>query len=162
MILTSPVRKASSKDEPELIDMCHALWAENAMFRMNERKVKDMLARAFDGRGGIVGVIGETGHLQAAIYLSIGQFWYTDEWCLEEIFNYVRPEFRRSDNAKNMIAFGKRAADELGIPLVIGVVSNIRTQAKVSLYKRQLSEPVGAYFAYNMPKRETQEIASQM
>jgi hypothetical protein len=84
----------------------------------------------------------------------ISSFWYSDEYCLEELFSYVRPEFRRSSNAKDLVEFGKRCSKEIGIPLVIGVVSNIRTQAKVSLYKRQLSDPVGAYFAYNMPRKE--------
>ena len=153
-IVTIPVRKAHRADEPEVMEMCRALHAENAMFAMNERKVREMLDRAFNQQGGIIGVIGPTGNIQAAIYMLISSFWYSDEYCLEELFSYVRPEFRRSSNAKDLVEFGKHCSKEIGIPLVIGVVSNIRTQAKVGLYKRQLSEPVGAYFAYNMPRRE--------
>lgn len=151
-IETIPVRKATPADEPELLELCRSLHEENAMFNMDESKVKDMLARAFDGRGAVIGAIGPTGKIEGAIYMLISQFWYTQQWCLEELFSYVRPEYRRSDNAKSLIAFGKRCAVELNIPLVIGVVSNIRTKAKVGLYARQLSEPVGAYFAYNFTK----------
>jgi len=155
MTLTvSPVRKAVLADEPELMAMCRELHAENAMFKMNEAKVSDMLRRAFDGRGAIIGALGPTGSIQGAIYLLISSFWYSDEFCLEELYSYVRPEYRKSNNAKELIAFAKRCSTELGIPLVIGVVSNIKTRAKVGLYTRQLSEPVGAYFAYNMPRRE--------
>jgi RPA family protein len=48
-----------------------------------------------------------------------------------------------------MIAFGKRCSDEINIPLVIGVVSNERTKAKMDLYRRQLGEPCGGYFVYS-------------
>lgn len=153
-IVTAPVRKAVPADEPELMALCRELHAENAMFKMNEDKVSDMLKRAFDGRGAIIGALGPTGAIQGAIHLIISSFWYSDEWCLEELYSFVLPQYRKSENAKELIAFAKRCSNELAIPLVIGVVSNIRTRAKVGLYSRQLSEPVGAYFAYNMPNRD--------
>lgn len=157
-LITSPVRKATPADAPELMEMCRELHRENAMFAMDETKVSDMLKRAFDGRGAIIGALGPTGEIQGAIYLLVSSFWYSSDWILEELYSFVREPYRRSTNAKELVNFGKRCSDELGIPLVIGVVSNIRTQAKVGLYRRQLSDPVGAYFAYNMPqqKPETQ------
>lgn len=147
-IVTSPVRKAAAADEPELLEMCRNLHSENGMFSMDDAKVSEMLHRAFNKKGAIVGVIGETGKIQGAIFLLISTFWYTNDWCLEELFNYVRPEYRKSTNAKDLINFGKRCSDDLGIPLVIGVVSNERTRAKLGLYQRQLAEPVGAYFLH--------------
>lgn len=157
MIVTSPVRKATPADAPELMELCRSLHAENAMFTMNEDKVSDMLKRAFDGRGSIIGALGRTGNIQGAIQLIVSNFWYSDEWVLEELYSFVLPQYRKSENAKELIAFAKRCSSELGIPLVIGVVSNIRTRAKVGLYSRQLSEPVGAYFAYNMPSRDNDQ-----
>lgn len=157
MLIASPVRKAVPADAPELMELCHALHSENAMFTMNESKVSDMLARAFDGRGSIIGALGPTGSIQGAIQLVVSSFWYSDEWVLEELYSFVLPQYRKSENAKELIAFAKRCSTELGIPLVIGVVSNIRTRAKVGLYSRQLSDPVGAYFAYNMPNRDNVE-----
>lgn len=159
MIVTSPVRKAVLADKPELMDLCRALHSENAMFKMNEGKVSDMLDRAFDGRGSIIGALGPTGGIHGAIQVVVSSFWYSDEWVLEELYSFVFPQYRKSENAKELIAFAKRCATELGIPLVIGVVSNIRTRAKVGLYSRQLSEPVGAYFAYNMPRRDENEVS---
>ena len=153
-IITSRVRKATRADEPELMQLCRDLHAENAMFSMDEGKVAGMLERAFKNQGAVIGVLGSTGVIEGAIFMLISSFWYSNDFCLEELFSYVKPEFRRSTNAKELVNFGKRCSDELGIPLVIGVVSNIRTEAKVGLYKRQLADPVGAYFAYNMPKKE--------
>ncbi len=153
MLTTSPVRKAKRIDEPELMEMCRQLHQENAMFAMNEDKVRDMLRRAFDGEGGIIGALGPTGGIQGAIYLLITSFWYSNDFCLEELYSFVLPAYRKSNNAKELVGFAKKCSTELGLPLVIGVVSNIRTQAKVALYRRQLAEPVGAYFAYNLPRK---------
>lgn len=154
MIITSPVRKAVLADKPELMELCRALHAENAMFSMNENKVEAMLDKAFNQQGAVIGALGHTGEIQGAISLLISSFWYSDQYCLEELYSFVFPQYRRSENAKHLITFAKRCSTELGIPLVIGVVSNIRTRAKVGLYQRQLSDPVGAYFAYNMPQKE--------
>lgn len=147
-IITSRVRKATPDDAPELMELCRELHAENGMFEMNESKVAAMLEKAFRQQGAIIGALGPTGGIEGAIFMLISSFWYTSDWCLEELFNYVKPEHRRSTNAKELINFGKRCSDELGIPLVIGVVSNERTKAKVGLYQRQLADPVGAYFLH--------------
>lgn len=131
------------------------------MFSMDENKVTAMLEKAFKQEGAIIGALGPTGRIEGAIFMLISSFWYSSDFCLEELFSFVKEPFRRSTHAKELVNFGKRCSDELGIPLVIGVVSNIRTQAKVGLYKRQLSDPVGAYFAYNMPRRDKSEAAAQ-
>lgn len=147
-IITSPVRKAGRADEPDIMEICKQNHGENGQFSLSLPKVHDMVARAFDGRGAIIGAVGAPDRIEGAILLLITQFWYTEDWCLEEIFNYVRPEYRRTTHAKDMISFGKRCSDELNIPLVIGVVSNERTRAKMELYRRQLGEPVGGYFLH--------------
>ena len=53
-----------------------------------------------------------------------------------------------ASGSKDMIAWSKSIADHFGIPLMMGIVSSERTQAKVRLLKRQLGEPVGAFFMY--------------
>jgi hypothetical protein len=159
MLITSRVRKATPADLPELMEMCRELHLENAQFAMNDAKVTEMIHRAFNGKGAVIGVLGSTGTIEGAILLLINSWWYTDEYCLEEIFSYVRPAYRKSTNAKELITFGKRCSDELGIPLVIGVVSNERTRAKVGLYTRQLSEPAGAYFIYGKTLKQDAKTA---
>ena len=160
MIITSRVRKAVPDDAPELMDICRELHAENGLFSMNEQRVSMMLQKAFRNEGALIGALGPTGAIEGAIFMLISQYWYTDDWCLEELFNYVRPQYRRSSNAKELIGFGKRCSDELGIPLVIGVISNERTKAKVGLYQRQLADPVGAYFVHR-PASAGHQLARQ-
>lgn len=143
------VRKADIRDEAELMAMCRELHRENGLFTMSEDKVRDFLRRAFDRQGAVIGVIGEPGKIEGSIYLLIGGFWYSDEWHLEELWSYVRPQYRKSNNAKELINFAKRCSDELKVPAVIGIISNDRTKAKVQLYQRQLGTAAGAFFLYN-------------
>ena len=64
---------------------------------------------------------------------------------------FIHPDYRsaKGGRARRLCEFSKQAADSLGIPLIIGVLSNNRTEAKVRLYKRQFGEPSGAFFLYN-------------
>jgi hypothetical protein len=147
MLVTSPVRKALPVDKPQIMEMCEENWKDNRQFSLSITKVEAMIDKAFSRGGTIIGVIGPA-KIEGMIVLNIGSFWYTDDWCLEEVQNYVRPQFRKTTHAKDMIDFGKRCSDELGIPLVIGVVSNERTRAKMELYRRRLGDPVGGYFIH--------------
>jgi len=146
-LTTLPVRKALPRDREPILEICRQNHSENGQFSLSLPKVEAMVDKAFTGGGAVVGLVGDN-RIEGAILLLCAQFWYTDDWALEEIFNYVHPDFRRSTHAKDMIQFGKRCSDELGIPLVIGVVSNERTRAKMELYRRQLGDPVGGYFLY--------------
>lgn len=157
MLTTLPVRKAKPHDRDEILDLCWRNHEENGQFSLAKPKVEAMVDRAFSGGGAVIGVTGEPGRVEGAILLVINQFWYSRDWCLEEFLCYVKPEYRRSTHAKDMIKFGIRCSDELGIPLVIGVVSNERTRPKLELYRRQLGEPVGGYFLY--PRASVQATA---
>jgi GNAT superfamily N-acetyltransferase len=142
------VRLAKPEDEDEIFAICTLLHAENGIFRMDEGKVRDRIHECLHQRGGIMGVVGEPGEIEAVICLTLGQAWYSSEWTLDEHFAFVLPNHRRSDNAKELIVFAKACAQQLGLPLMIGIISNERTEAKVRLYQRQLGTPAGAFFLY--------------
>jgi hypothetical protein len=157
MITTSPVRKALPSDKAEIMEICAQDHAENGQFSLSQTKLERKISAILDGHEGVIGIIRPRNVIEGIILMQFGQFWYTDDWCLEETLNYVRPDYRKSTNAKDMITFGKRCSDELGIPLVIGVVSNDRTKSKMELYRRQLGEPSGGYFIY--PQKRVQPAA---
>lgn len=154
MLITSPVAKAKPADKEAVIEICKEDWEENSQFSLSLPKLQTMVSRILDEGQGVIGLIRKASEIEAVMLLQISQFWYTNDWCLEEVLNFVRPQYRRSTNAKDMIQFAKRCSDELGIPLVIGVVSNERTAAKIALYQRQLGPQVGGYFIWNL-KRPT-------
>lgn len=143
------VRIADQRDEEEAMVLSRELWRENGMFPLNEDKVRAMLQRAFNRQGGILGVIGASGNIESMIYLAISSFWYSDAPCWEELFAYTRPAFRKTKNSVDLLGFGKWCSEQSNLPLLIGVISNERTAAKVRLYQRQLKAPVGSFFLYN-------------
>lgn len=148
----SRVRLADERDEEELMQLTRFLHGENGLFAMSEVRVRDIIRQALIGpverRRGVIGVIGEAGDIEGAIYLAVACEWYSDEWCVQELFNYVYPHKRKSNNSRDLIAFAKHIADSFKLPLMIGVLSNERTEAKVRLYRKQLGEPAGAFFLH--------------
>lgn len=161
MLITSPVVKAKPADKDAVIEICKEDWSENGQFSLSLPKLEAMVSRILDNGEGVIGLIRKASEIEAIMLLQLSRFWYTDDWCLEEVLNFVRPLYRRSTNAKDMIQFAKRCSDELGIPLVIGVVSNERTKPKIELYRRQLGESVGGYFIYNLKRVSSPPLAPQ-
>lgn len=129
--------------------MCRRLWQENGLFSLNEDKVRALLHRCYKGDGTIVGVIGEPGHLEASTCLTIWENYYTVDWHLAELWNFVEESFRKSGNAEALIEFGKDCAVKMKIPFITGIITNKQMAGKVRLYRRMLGYPAGAFFCYN-------------
>jgi hypothetical protein len=143
-----PVRIATIGDEEAIFELCKKLHDENGLFEMDAESVLRVIKIACKGEGGIIGVIDGENGLEGIIGLILDRFWYANEWFLCELFNFVPAEFRKSTRAKSMLSFAKDCSNKMKVPLVIGIVSNIRTEAKVKLYERQLPK-AGAFFVYN-------------
>lgn len=162
--MTSPsvVRSATPADEPELWRLLRLHHAENALFPLSERKVGFYVDRALhpekidaddSGPRGIVGTIGQTGALEGMVMLILGSPWYTESIAMDDCVNFVDPAHRQSAHAKALIAYSKHIVDQVrvGHPdfrMMMGIVSNNRTAAKIRLFSRELDEPVGAFFMY--------------
>ena len=132
---------------------------ENAFLVANPVKMVMDVWPALNQDHGIVGIIGEPGEpIEAAVLLRLGTMWYSDNPVVEEKAIFVRPEFRsaKGGRARKLCEFSKKVADSLGMPLIIGVLSNHRTEAKIRLYRRQFGEPAGAFFLYGAKTGEHQ------
>ena len=144
------VRVATRRDEDELMALCRRHHAESGVGDLNEDKVRSIMNRAFTpGRNdpGIIGVVGKS-CIEGSICVVVEPMWYGDTPFLQEVWNFVAPEWRKATtNAKDLIAFAKRLAEPppigTGLKLWMGITSNHRTEAKMRLYRRQLGEPVG-------------------
>jgi hypothetical protein len=77
------------------------------------------------------------------VLLRIVTTWSSDELVLEERAIFIHPDFRsaKGGRASRMCEFSKRVAERMQLPLMIGVLSNQRTEAKVRLYKRHFGQP---------------------
>lgn len=142
------VRIADSSDEDAVYDLFKLMHEENAVFDIDEERTRDFIKMATDRSNGVVGLIEGENSPEGMVCMIIDQLWYSSEWFLNEMFNFVHPDFRRSTRAKALISFAKNVSDEMKLPLIIGVVSNHRTEMKVKLYERQFPK-AGAFFMYN-------------
>jgi GNAT superfamily N-acetyltransferase len=145
------VRVAGPQDYEGIMRLGRMVWHENGVFGLNEEKAANSLLPLLFKDGGIVGVIGPSDNPEAAVVLRIANYWYADESFLEEVCVFVHPNFRsaKGGRARHLVEFAKRVADDIGMPLMIGVLSNTRTEAKMRLYERQFGKPSGVYFLYN-------------
>ena len=147
-LIAAPVTRARLSDRNEIVEICKEDWAENSSFSLSEERLERKIDDILEKGEGVIGIIRRS-QIEAIMIMQISQSWNSTDFCLEELLNFVRPQYRRSTNAKDMIQFAKRCSDELGIPLVIGVVSNERTAAKIQLYERQLGKSCGGVFMYS-------------
>jgi len=155
------VRTAVPDDEEGIMELARLVNNENGVFKMNEEKVRSMVRPALYLQGGIMGVIGPSNRIEGLVLLRISQYWYSDAAFLEEMCVYVHPDFRaaKGGRARKLVEFAKKASEKLELPLMIGILSNSRTDAKTRLYERQFGSPAGAFFLYgiktgNVPQQE--------
>ena len=146
------IRIATPADYQNLFRLACILHKENGQYSFSEDKVKRLIWNGCSGHGGIIAVIGPTDNIKSMIYLQIQDIYYSDEVIIGELFNFVRADCRKSNYAKQMIEFAKRCCEETGINGSIGIISDIRLEAKRRLYERQL--PLGGYWFTIRPKAE--------
>ena len=145
------VRIGTTCDVDDIMELALAANEENGFIRATPGKMLHEIYASLSLNRGLMGIIGETGQpAEAAVLLRIGEMWYSTDPVVEEKAIFVRPEFRaaKARRAQRLCDFSKQVADGLGIPLIIGVLSNARTEAKVRLYERQFGAPAGAFFLY--------------
>ena len=145
------IRVAIPKDMDEVMTLALSACEENGFLNPNPGNLAAEIWPALNLDHGICAVIGkEGGKIEGLVLLRIGGMWYSDNLVVEEKAIFIYPEYRsaKGGRAKQLCEFSKRVADTLGIPLIIGVLSNSRTKAKVRMYERQFGPPSGAFFLY--------------
>jgi hypothetical protein len=148
------VRMATAADEHAVMAMLLEGYEENGFVDLDAEKMQDAVAamlRPDSGAFGMIGVIDGDGEPAGSVGLVLSQLWYSSEYTLGERWSYVRPKYRESRYAVDLIDFSKWASDQFGVALEMGIVSTYRTEAKVRLYRRHL-KPIGAFFAYGIER----------
>jgi GNAT superfamily N-acetyltransferase len=130
-----------------LMDTVRAGHAENGQHPLSLLKIGNIVWRGVTRQNSIIGVIGDETFVKAMVVLEIDPVYYSDDLVLSERLVYVRPENRRSEYAKQLLMFAKRCADETGLELTIGIISDQKLEPKRRLYERIF--PLGGYwFSY--------------
>lgn len=165
MIITpkpTNVRIAIPRDEDQIYTvLSEGLFIENSTSGLSERKSREWIRGALAGQNyGIIGVIEENGEIAACIGLNLCAYWYSDDWHVEELWNFVAKPYRnhrsqdgsksiRSFYATDLIDFAKWYSEYMQLFLMIGIITTKKMEAKCRLYSRIL-QPVGQFFIHNI------------
>ena len=151
MDVSPDIRLGVPSDMDAMMSLAMMATEENAFMPPSIQKMALMIWGALTRQNGLVGIItDEPDKAQGAVLLTIGETWYSDHKMIEERAIFIHPEYRtaKAGLGKRLCQFSKRIADELEMPLIIGVLSNQRTQGKIRMYQREFGEQAGAFFLY--------------
>lgn len=148
MVDYGDVRLAVDADETEIMRLMVMIHGETGRYSFDEDKVRATVYRALDRKGGIIGVIGDSGDIKGCIVMLLEPVWYSQEWNLIELLNFVRPDCRKSDFAVQLINFSKNITRQMKLTLGIGVFNGVRTEAKLKMYDRHF-ERAGAFYFFD-------------
>lgn len=155
------VQIATPVDEPEVLALVIENLSRNGprWAPIDPKRVLDCIQNGTQQkRGGIVGVIRTSGKIVATTVLGIGQPAHSQTYFINEIFNVVHHEHRRSRHAQDLVMFGCWCSDtwtrEFGYPvhLVAGVNTANNVREKLRFFSRYMTQ-IGGTFIYPTVKR---------
>jgi hypothetical protein len=143
------VRTAGPDDLEEIIKLGLMECEEIGLAPGDPERLRARYLPLVHRHGGMIGVIGDK-ELTAFIPLAIESPWYSTDPVLADIAFFVHPEHRSSEEgqAQALCRYAMDAADSLGLPLSVGVITTRRTGAKARIFKSLLGDPAGAMFLY--------------
>jgi hypothetical protein len=146
------IRVGTPQDVDVVMEIAMMACEENGFVQPSPQRLLTDIWPALNLDEGVMGLIGPRGtsEVQGVVLLRIGHMWYSEQRAIEEKAVFIRPEYRsaKGGRARKLCEFSKQVADELELPLIIGVLSNQRTSGKVRMYQRIFGEPSGAFFLY--------------
>ncbi len=148
---TLEIRLATASDMDEVMKLAVVACEENGFLNASAELLAKEIYPALCQDHGLIPVIGPPGGaIEGLALLRIGAMWYSHATVVEEKAIFVYPKFRsaKGGRARRLCEYSKHVADTLGVPLLIGILSNTRTEGKVRMYKRIFGEPAGAFFLY--------------
>jgi GNAT superfamily N-acetyltransferase len=154
------IRLATPDDVHTIMKLAVLGCEEAGISNLNQMMLLEDVWPALNVDGGLVGVIGKPdGEIEGFVLLRTGTRWYSNNLIIEEKLIFVHPDYRnaKGGRARRLCEFSQKAADALGLPLIIGVLSDIRTEAKIRMYERQFGKQTGAYWVYTPKPKEALE-----
>lgn len=147
--LMTRIRLGITADMDEIMQLATMAARENGLLKFEPELLVRTIWPKLNLQTGLIGCIAPPGgKIEAMVVLQIGKLFYSDEACLEELVLYCHPDYRsaRGSRAHKLIEFSVSSAQKLGLPLLIGVLSSARTEAKRKLYERVLGPASGSYW----------------
>lgn len=149
---TLEIRLATTSDMDSVMKLAITACEENGFLNASPELLAKEIWPALAQDHGLCPVIGPKGsnEIQGLALLRIGAMWYSPQTVIEERAIFVYPQYRsaKGGRARRLCEYSKHCAESLGIPLLIGILSNTRTEGKIRMYKRIFGEPAGAFFLF--------------
>lgn len=148
--MTGIIRLADEYDEFDIYKLLALAHEEQPIHPIDWSRVTAFVrlaTRRNEHSRGVIGVIGPRYDLHAMVFLMMEQVWWSGDWELRELINFVHPDYRKTFYARDLIRYAIDTAEKLGLDLTIGVLSGIRTEGKCRLYRRMLPK-FGEFFVH--------------
>jgi GNAT superfamily N-acetyltransferase len=145
------IRLATVADMDEVMRLALLAAEDNSFMDFNPSLLAAEIYPALCLDQGMFAVIGPPGGaIEGFVLVRFGKMFYSDSLCLEERCLWVHPDYRsaKGGRASKLLDFTKKAADTLGLPLIIGILSTKRAEGKTRMYERKFGKPAGAFFLY--------------
>jgi len=160
------VRVAGKEDEGEIFALLLMMHAEMGMFSLNRDKVLEGIQCGTERRGGMIYVTEENNRVVATLGMIVVTDWYSDDKYMLERWNFVHPEYRRSDHARRLLEQAKWTHERFKLagslmPFQCGINSFDRTEAKIRLYARHMP-CIGAFFMWGAPPRHPDKYVNEL
>lgn len=136
-------RRADPGDLEAVVSLIVAMHAENGIGRFDIRKVRALVDRLIVQGSAIV--LLADGKPVGAVGLDVSEWWYSGDRFVGDYFFFVHPAYRSAEAARTLMDAAKGYAGERGLPLLMGPLTRVDTEAKIRWYRRQGFEQVGAF-----------------
>jgi len=144
---TYGVLKARLCDAPAIREfLLGHYYPEAALQPISIRKVDSMIGRCVSRDRAMAGIIMGDGGIEASVGISIEEFDYSEHPHLEARWLSVHPDHRHSTHLQQLLKFADWAAEQMGVPAFLGVLTDKDLIGKMRLYQRRMPQ-VGAMFA---------------
>lgn len=135
--------KAVSEDGEALFAMLRDMHAEGGFLPLDEKKARAQMDAVI--RDGLVMVARDGKTIVGSIGIAPSEHWYSSAPVWADFWTYVRPAWRKSRLAPELLSFVTDYVKRQGITLFMAVTSPHETDRKENLFARHL-RPVGRIF----------------
>lgn len=139
----------------DVTDICRLIRSEQeeqgpwSAFTPDYAKALGFIAELLES--GIILIAEMEGRVVGSIGVGPQEFWFSRDIFLCDYWTIVHKDYRRTNVANEMFKKLKQFQERVGIPLLIGLFSVVKTQSKMALYRRHF-EPMGAVYAQGFVK----------
>jgi hypothetical protein len=121
-------------------------------FQLSETRIREHIRLGTERKGGLHGVIRADGVIVASIGSLFDRFWFSDEYGISVLWLFVRPGHRRHRYDQALVGWIKHMRDEIAagsgrkIPIVDAVISEVRLETKLRLWRRHGGRLIGGIY----------------